>query len=197
VARQSLFAKLAGCHERLMAVKVDGPTKEQFVWGFRMGMLTFGSCAFHSDDALYQALEKKTAGAIRSSVSNCSHVAQSVLMKAMSSAAIAGEQSAKKAILEARAKKVHTILASPKFADLWEAYPFNAGYFMCLRLKGLDAEIFRKHLLNKYGVGVIADGDRDIRIAFSSVEEGQLEELYTLLAAAARELLAGQATAKT
>ena len=196
VARQSLFAKLAGCHERLMAVKVDGPTKEQFVWGFRTGMLTFGSRAFHSDDALYQALEKKTAGAIRSSVSNCSHLAQSVLMKAMSSEAIAAEQAGKKTILEARAKKVHAILASPKSADLWEPYPFNAGYFMCLKLKGLDAEVFRKHLLEKYGVGVIADGDRDIRIAFSSVDEGQLEHLFTLLATAARELLEGQGVAK-
>ncbi len=67
-------------------------------------------------------------------------------------------------------------------------YPFNAGYFMCLKLKGLDAETYRKHLLEKYGVGVIANGERDIRIAFSSVDEAQLEELYTILATAAREL---------
>ena len=38
-------------------------------------------------------------------------------------------------------------------------------------------------------MGVIADGERDIRIAFSSVDEGQLEDLYTVLATAARELL--------
>jgi len=189
VARESLFAKLAGAHERLLAVKVDGPTKEQFVWGLRMGMLTFGSRAFHSDESLYQALEKKAAGAIRSAISNCSHVAQSVLAKAMSTAALPEEQRQKREILEARAKKVHAILASPKFADLWEAYPFNAGYFMCVKLKGLDAEAFRKHLLEKYGVGVIADGERDIRIAFSSVDEDQLEDLYAVLAAAARELL--------
>jgi hypothetical protein len=47
-------------------------------------------------------------------------------------------------------------------------------------------------LLDKYGVGVIADGERDIRIAFSSVDVGQLEELYSLLAAAARDLLDGE-----
>ncbi len=67
---------------------------------------------------------------------------------------------------------------------------------MCLKLKGLDAETFRKHLLEKYGVGVIADGERDIRIAFSSVDEGQLEDLYGILAAAARDLLDGAATAE-
>ena len=192
VAQESLFAKLAGCHERLLAVKVDGPTKEEFVWGFRTGMLTFGARAFLSDEALYQALEKKVAGAIRSAVSNCSHVAQSVLAKAMATESLLAERRQKKDILEARAKKVQAILGSPKYADLWEPYPFNAGYFMCLKLKGLDAETYRKHLLEKYGVGVIADGERDIRIAFSSVDEGQLEDLYAILATAARELLDSQ-----
>jgi aspartate/methionine/tyrosine aminotransferase len=192
VARESLFAKLVGCHERLLAVKVDGPTKEEFVWGFRTGMLTFGARAFLSDEALYQALEKKVAGAIRSAVSNCSHVAQSVLAKALSTESCMTERREKQGILEARAKKVQAILASPKYAELWEPYPFNAGYFMCLKLRGLDAETYRKHLLEKYGVGVIADGERDIRIAFSSVDEGQLEDLYAVLATAARELLDGQ-----
>jgi hypothetical protein len=37
-------------------------------------------------------------------------------------------------------------------------------------------------------VGVIADGDRDIRIAFSSVDLKDLPELYTVMAAAARDL---------
>jgi aspartate/methionine/tyrosine aminotransferase len=192
VARESLFARLAGVHERLLAVKVDGPTKEEFVWGLRMGMITFASRAFLSDDALYQALEKKAAGAIRSAVSNCSHVAQSVLAKAMANPAMAEEQRQKREILEARAKKVHAVLASPQFADLWEPYPFNAGYFMCVKLKGLDAETYRKHLLEKHAVGVIADGQRDIRIAFSSVDEEQLEDLFTVLATAARELIDAQ-----
>ena len=77
----------------------------------------------------------------------------------------------------------------------WEPYPFNAGYFMCLKLKGLDAETYRKHLLEKYGVGVIADGERDIRVAFSAVEVGELEDLYASLASAARDLRDGHGTA--
>ena len=114
----------------------------------------------------------------------------------MSTDTLQAECEQKKAILEARAKKVQAILASPEFADLWTPYPFNAGYFMCLKLKGIDAETYRKHLLDKYGVGVIADGERDIRVAFSSVDEGQLEELYKLLAAAARDLLRPEDVAK-
>jgi aspartate/methionine/tyrosine aminotransferase len=94
--QESLFAKLAGLHERILAVKVDGPTKEQFVWGFRTGMLTFGTKAFLSDSALHQALERKVAGAIRSAISNCSHPAQSILARAMADPALARTESPEK-----------------------------------------------------------------------------------------------------
>ena len=192
VMQESLFARLADSHERILAIKVDGPTKEQFVWGFRTGMMTFSARADFSEEKLYAALEKKAAGAIRSAISNCSQPAQSVLAKALAGDAIAAEQREKRAILEARAKEVSAILASPEFADVWEPYPFNSGYFMCLRLKGLPSEAYRKHLLEKYGIGVIADGEHDIRVAFSAVELGDLAELYKLMAVAARELHAGE-----
>ena len=58
-----------------------------------------------SNEKLFQALEKKVAGAIRSAVSNCSHVAQSVLAKAMSTDAMLVERRQKKEVLEARAKR--------------------------------------------------------------------------------------------
>jgi len=153
-----------------------------------MGMLTFSTRAYLSDEALYAALEKKVAGAIRSTISNCSQPAQSVLLKALSTPEILDQRRRKKCVLQKRAQRVRQILSRPEHARLWEPYPFNAGYFMCLRLKGIDAEAFRKHLLENYGVGVIADGDRDIRIAFSAVDEPQLEDLFATLAAAAREL---------
>ena len=188
VLPESLFARLAGAHERILAVKVDGPTKEQFVWGFRTGMLTFSARAALSDEALYAALEQKAAGAIRSAISNCSQPAQSVLLKALSSETIAAEQQGKRDLLEARAKEAQRILSSPEFADVWETYPFNSGYFMCLRLKHVAAEAYRKHLLDKHGIGVIADGEQDIRVAFSAVELKDLAELYGTMAAAAREL---------
>jgi len=188
VYRESLFARLAGIHERILAIKVDGPTKEEFVWGLRTGMLTFGAQAFLSDQALYQALEKKVAGAIRSAVSNGPHVSQSVLSKAMASDGIGAEREEKRGILEARARKVREILAEPDYGKFWEPYPFNSGYFMCLKLKGIEAEAFRKHLLEKYGIGVIADGEQDIRIAFSAVDEDRLQDLYDKMAAAARDL---------
>jgi aspartate/methionine/tyrosine aminotransferase len=201
VLPESLFARLAGAHERILAAKVDGPTKEQFVWGFRMGMLTFSARAALSDEALYAALEQKVGGAIRSAISNCSQPAQSVLVKALSSETIEAEQRGKRDLLEARAKEAQRILSSPggrpspEFADVWETYPFNSGYFMCLRLKHVAAEAYRKHLLDKHGIGVIADGEQDIRVAFSAVELKDLAELYGTMAAAARELRDGEQAA--
>ncbi len=193
---ESLFARLAGCHERILAIKVDGPTKEEFVWGFRAGMLTFSTRAFLSDEAVYGALEKKVAGAIRSAVSNASQPAQSILAKAMACQSLVEERRERKDTLQARALKVKEILSRPDYASLWDVYPFNAGYFMCLRLKGINAETFRRHLLDQYGVGVIADGERDIRIAFSAVEEKNLEELYSCLAKAARDVQAQAAAGR-
>jgi hypothetical protein len=60
-----------------------------------------------------------------------------------------------------------------------------------VRLKGIDADTFRKHLLDKYGVGVIADGKHDIRVAFSAVDIGQLEDLFAQMGAAAKDLIGG------
>jgi aspartate/methionine/tyrosine aminotransferase len=190
VLQESMFALLAGIHERILAVKVDGPTKEQFVWGFRTGMLTFATRASTSEEKLYGALEKKTAGAIRSAISNCSQPAQSVLAKVLTSDAMAAEHQEKRNILEARARKAMEILAAPEFGNVWEPYPFNSGYFMCLKLKHVGAEAYRKHLLEKHGIGVIADGESDIRVAFSAVEIDELPELYMTMAKAAEELQA-------
>ncbi|MBI5582628.1 MAG: aminotransferase class I/II-fold pyridoxal phosphate-dependent enzyme, partial [Deltaproteobacteria bacterium] len=43
VITESLFSRLADLHERVLAVKLDGPTKEDYVWGFRIGFITYGS----------------------------------------------------------------------------------------------------------------------------------------------------------
>ena len=188
VLQESMFAQLAGIHERILAVKVDGPTKEQYVWGFRTGMLTFATRALQNEQALYNAFEKKAAGAIRSVISNCSHPVQTVLAKEICSDAIAAEHKEKHDILELRAKRVMEILSSHEFDDVWEAYPFNAGYFMCLKLKHVSAEAYRTHLLENHSIGVIADCQRDIRVAFSAVEIDDLPELFQTMARAAREL---------
>ncbi|MNO06870.1 hypothetical protein D3C81_2288390 [compost metagenome] len=52
---------------------------------------------------------------------------------------------------------------------------------MCLKLKTVAAEDLRQHLLHNYGVGTIALGETDLRIAFSCIAEENLEELYSMI----------------
>ena len=80
--------------------------------------------------------------------------------------------------MKARAQEVRRVLADPKYAEAWDVYPFNSGYFMCLKLKTVDAEPLRVHLLDKYGVGLIALGKTDLRVAFSCLEKEDTRELF-------------------
>ncbi len=176
--KESLFARLCDCHPRLLAVKLDGATKEIFVWGLRIGFITYGTKVAGDAPSFYDALERKTAGNIRGTVSNASHLSQSIVLKAMLSPDIHEEREAKVEILKKRANKVKKVLANPKYNDTWEIYPFNSGYFMCLKLKTVEAETLRLHLLDKYKVGLISIGKTDLRIAFSSVDEENIEELF-------------------
>jgi aspartate/methionine/tyrosine aminotransferase len=175
---ESLFGRLAGVHANVLAVKLDGATKEEFAWGFRVGFITFGAGGKGDLKAVHEALEKKTIGAIRAGISNCPHPSQTVVLEALRSPTFEAERAAKKEILRARAARVHEVLRKPEYAEAWTPYPFNSGYFMCVRLKGVDAEKLRVHLLDRYQVGVIATDPTDIRVAFSCVEVGDLEEVF-------------------
>ena len=176
---ESLFTLLANAHENLMAVKVDGASKEDYGWGLRIGFISFGIRG--GTDAMYSALERKAGGCIRSMVSNCSQPAQTILLKAMNDPKYDEERREKGEILRRRAARVKDVLANPRYASAWTPYPFNSGYFMCLKMAKLNAETYRVHLLDEYGIGVIAEGDHDIRVAFSCIEEENIQELFDLM----------------
>lgn len=176
--QESIFARLAGKHPKLLAVKLDGATKENYVWGLRVGFITYGCVTGEEQEKVLDALVRKTAGCVRGNISNTSHLSQSIVLASMKSEAFAAEKEEKYKILEARAKKVKEVLADPKYKDAWDVYPFNSGYFMCIRLKTVKAETLRVHLLDKYGVGLIALGDTDLRVAFSCLEESDVQLLF-------------------
>jgi aspartate/methionine/tyrosine aminotransferase len=93
-------------------------------------------------------------------------------------------------ILKNRAQRVKKVLKNPKFKDAWDVYPFNSGYFMCIRLKSVDAETLRCHLLKKYGVGLISIGEKNLRIAFSCLEENDIPELFDIILQGVEDLKA-------
>jgi aspartate/methionine/tyrosine aminotransferase len=180
VYKESLFAELCDLHPNVLAIKIDGPTKEDYVWGFRVGFVSFGVQG--GSEALYKALEAKAGGAIRGTISNVSHMAQSLLTQAWSSETYNQEKQEKYQTLQKRYDLIKTILAEhPEYEDVFTPLPFNSGYFMCIELKQGSSESVRQVLLEKYSTGVIAfeiASRHLIRLAFSSTPTEQLEQLF-------------------
>jgi len=85
VMTESIFAHTANLDERILAIKLDGATKEQYVWGFRVGFISYGVGGEGNKEVIYNALEKKTMGAIRGGISNCPHLSQTLVLKALES----------------------------------------------------------------------------------------------------------------
>lgn len=181
IMTESPFARLFNRHPRLLAVKLDGATKENFVWGLRVGFVTYGCPMETETAAVYEALEKKTGGCIRGSISNSSHLSQTIVLKSLQDPRYHQEKKEKFEILKRRAEKIDAVLKDARYAPAWDVYPFNSGYFMCLRLKTVNAEILRRHLLDRYGVGLISIGDRNLRVAFSCLEEEEIPGVFEVI----------------
>lgn len=175
VYTESIFTQLCNLSEKVLAVKLDGATKEDYVWGFRVGFMSFG--VKNGTPELYEALENKTAGAIRGNISNVSNLSQSLLQQAYFSSQYEADKKEKYTTLKSRYQSVIQVLDDKKYLEYFTALPFNSGYFMCVELKDtLNAEAIRKILLEKYSTGVIVFGNL-IRLAFSAVPKSKIPEL--------------------
>jgi len=179
IYKESLFGLLANAHENLLAVKLDGPTKEDYVWGFRIGFITF---AFHGASVpQLKALEDKAAGMVRATISNTASTSQEILLNAYSSESYEKEKHEKFHTLKIRYEKIKHVLAAHKeYEQSFTAMPFNSGYFMCVKINGADPEAVRQECLKNHRLGVIVLSGL-IRIAFSSVALNKIEELFERL----------------
>ena len=186
ISEESIFSTLCSLHENVLAVKVDGATKEDYVWGFRVGFITYG--IKNGDAELYTALENKTAGAIRGNISNAANISQSLLLTAFNSPEYHQQKEAKYKIMKQRYEAVKEALKDEKYKEVFTALPYNSGYFMCIQLaKGLDGEEIRRLLIEKYSIGVI-NLNNILRIAFSAVAANNVKEMFEGIYAACNEL---------
>jgi len=185
IYEQSLFARLCALHENVLAAKVDGSTKEDLTWGFRTGFVTLGAKGL--TDAHYEALTRKLMGALRSTISNSSILAQSLILRSLEDPQRMAQKAEAGKILRERYDRAKAILSRKKSSAI-EPLPFNSGYFMSFRVLRGTAESLRKALLAGSGVGTIAINDRCLRVAFSSVDVEKLEDLYERIYATAEKL---------
>ena len=186
IARESLFGSLVDLHPNVLGVKLDGATKEDYVWGFRVGFITFG---FKGANAVQlKALENKAAGAVRGTISNAPCVSQAILLKGYTAPEYAAQKEQKYGILSDRVRKIRaTLQAHPEYARSFEVMPFNSGYFMCVKPIGVDNEELRKELIANYSTGVIVISGL-IRLAFSAVPTDLIESLFANLHSAIQKL---------
>ncbi len=185
---QSIFSLLASAHPNLLAVKVDGATKEDYVWGFRVGFVTIAFQGMTDDHA--RAVEQKLTGAVRSMVSNSSMLSQSLLLRALNHTDYYDQKREAYELLRGRFTTLQGILEGQRDAGRapsLQPLPCNSGYFMSFRCVGQSAEALRRALLER-GVGTIAVKDRYLRIAFAGIDAADLPELYEEIFRAAEAL---------
>jgi aspartate/methionine/tyrosine aminotransferase len=185
IYRESLFGRLASLHEKVLAVKIDGPTKEDYVWGLRVAFVTLGSPSL--DAERQDALGKKFMGCIRSSVSCANTPGQYLILKVLSDPRTSGEKQANYELLRGRYRAVKAFLAETPAHPKLVPMPFNSGYFMSFRC-AVDAEALRKKLLADHGIGTIALGPGILRVTFAALEEEQIPEIFGTIYRAALEV---------
>jgi aspartate/methionine/tyrosine aminotransferase len=184
---ESLFGQLSGAHENLLAVKLDGLTKEEYAWGLRVGFLTFG--VKNGSKELYKALEDKAAGVLRGNISNSSLPAQNIFLNALKSETHEKEKLLNLEKIRVRYLKVKkTLEEHPEYEKYYEALPFNSGYFMCVYIKNRNVDKVWETLLNKYSTGVICYSEQNLlRITFAATPEAQVEKLFSNIYSACKD----------
>ena len=183
---ESLFSDFCDLHRNVLAVKLDGTTKEDYVWGLRVGFITFAWKG--ATEAQLKAMSAKAAGDVRSGISNASSIGQHMALAAYRDPGYDRQKRAKYRVLKKRYALIRRILAKhPEYAERFEVMPFNSGYFMCVRPKGVDAEAVRRRLIEKYSTGTIVLSGL-IRLAFSTTSSAKLPKLFANVAAAVADL---------
>ena len=186
VSTESMFGSLMDLHPNILTVKLDGPTKEDYVWGVRVGFLTFGAKGATPEQ--YKALEAKTAGIVRGTISSVSSIGQHLLLQAYRTEGYAQQKQEKYGVLKRRYDHIKAIFNEhPEYAESFTPMPFNSGYFMCVKPVGVDPEALRMQLLEKHQIGVIVLAGL-VRIAFATVAYSKLDTLFASLHAAVQEL---------
>ena len=128
--------------------------------------------------AQLKALEDKAAGTVRGNISNAPSISQKILLAAYQSEEYIQQKQAKYETLKKRYDIIKQVFAAhPEYADAFEAMPFNSGYFMCIKPKGVDAEELRQKLIKDYSTGTIMLSGL-IRVAFSAVPTEKLGKLF-------------------
>jgi hypothetical protein len=110
------------------------------------------------------------------------------MLKVFNDPNLEADKTAFRTILEGRYRKARAFIESKKEHPVLSPLPFNSGYFMSFACKGVNAEELRKKLLHEHSIGTIAIDDSHLRIAFSSLDKRNIDEVYGAVYTVAEEL---------
>lgn len=181
VRSESLFSELADLHENILAVKADAATKEELVWGLRVGFIAFAGKGLEPKH--HEALVQKSMGFIRASISCSNTPGQALVLKGLESPTHDAEKAQTFATINARYEETRRLVNAMK--GPLKALPFNSGYFMTFASPAGKTEALRRLLLESYGVGTISFQDRYLRVAYSSVDMDKLPTVFKAIDEAA------------
>ncbi|MFL6258740.1 MAG: aminotransferase class I/II-fold pyridoxal phosphate-dependent enzyme [Thermoanaerobaculia bacterium] len=187
IPRESLFWDLAGAHPGLLAVKVDGATKELSFFGGRLGFLTFG---VEPESEVARELAAKVRKLVRMELGSPPAVSQGIALQALRSPTVEREVEAVRLLLEGRYRALKGALAGVD-PGLLTVLPFNSGCFALAEIPerlGIDAQTVRRHLLARHDTGLVSIAPRYLRIAHCSVDAGAIPELARRLETGITEL---------
>lgn len=189
----SLFAELAG-KRNLLPVKLDGVSKEFLWYGARIGAITFAlpETLAAKRDLIAAELEEKVSVAIRSSVSNCNHPVQEIILRALQTK-LGGLLAERKKVIDVLRRRWEVYSAEMQKADGETAVPLasNSGFFATVDLPKAKASDVADLLVREYKVGVVPSergGKNSLRIAFCSVTEADIPRVVESVLDAAKKL---------
>ena len=187
-----LFSLLAGRSERLLAVKVDGVSKEFCLWGFRIGFITFGAAAAKTEDVktIYSVLEEKSKGLVRATVSNVSNPLQHIVLHMISSNDVLSLREQAVSLLKKRYKILKNVIEEHShMQDLIRPYPFNSAYFVTFKIfsPNVNAYKLREELIHR-NIGLIANEKDEIRIAYSGIDDKDISYAISTLYDVVKEM---------
>lgn len=171
IYQESLFSQLSQLHDNILAVKIDGATKEMLAWGARVGFITLGNKNLSND--VIQTLEEKIKAFTRSTITSASRVSQTIILNALQSPSLTDSIIAHKNDIKTR-----FLAASQCVAQHQQQYPnsnisplpCNSGYFMLFNCPSEKfAESLRTIILEKEQIALISM-QNNIRFTFSCVD---------------------------
>ncbi len=184
----SVFSKL---HENILAVKLDGATKELFSWGLRVGFITLGNKTMNED--VKKALETKVKGALRASNTSASQLSQNIVLRTIEHPDI--DSQIKKQFLDMKNRYLITKRAITEASSQYphsslKPYPCNSGYFISFFPSKVSTETIRKHLLNlnNESIALISLGTT-LRFTFAAVDAEQIPKIIDTLYKETQELV--------